>query len=342
MKTSWCWFSLVSLCCALFTTTELSMAAGEYQQISVADTSSLMGAIDKANRSGQTEIVLEKGVYPLQNRLVFKKDNIHLRSQSGNPTDVVLRGNGMSKQPNTEVLIDVQADHITISSITLERSGNHLIQVRAEADADYFLLTNSILRDSYEQMLKVSAGTERGGPYSDFGIVRQTIFEYTAGIGPQYYIGGIDAHKSKGWRVENNYFRDIASPANHVAEHAIHFWGDSTDTVVEGNTIVNCDRGIGFGLGNASRQHSGGLIRNNLIMHTVYSDPYSDAGIILESSPGTIVDNNMVFLYNKHRSSIEYRFPTTKDVVIKNNTTNKTILSRDGGHAELVNNRVIR
>ena len=37
--------------------------------------------------------------------------------------------------------------------------------------------------------------------------------------------------------------------AQGLAEHAIHAWTGSRDTVIEGNRIVNSARGIGVGLG---------------------------------------------------------------------------------------------
>lgn len=81
----------------------------------------------------------------------------------------------------------------------------------------------------------------------------------------------------------------LCGPAAHriyceqggVAEHAVHFWNGARDTIVERNAIVDCARGVGFGLGETGngndRQyaddpyhgmyigHYDGVIRNNFI-----------------------------------------------------------------------------
>jgi len=40
---------------------------------------------------------------------------------------------------------------------------------------------------------------------------------FTAGIGPYFYIVGTDVHRSVDWIVQNNTFKNIASPARKVA-----------------------------------------------------------------------------------------------------------------------------
>ncbi len=150
-------------------------------------------------------------------------------------------------------------------------------------------------------------------------------FEFTAGVAYQYYTGGIDAHRSQNWEVKYNVFKGIRSPEGLLAEHAIHFWRESSYTHIEGNLINNCDRGIGFGLGSESTSgHTGGIILNNFV-HT-----NRDVGIGLESAPETSVYNNTVVTDN-YSNSIEYRFKNTAGVHIANNLVCMAIASRSDG-----------
>jgi hypothetical protein len=231
----------------------------------------------------------------------------------------------------------VAASGVTVRDLTLRRSRWHLIQVVGEADADNFLADNIIFRDAYEQMVKITYDPGNLSVSADNGTVSDSLFEYTAGIGPQYYIGGVDGHLTQDWIVRGNTFRDIASPSAAVAEHAVHFWSNSSGTIVEGNTIIDCDRGIGFGL-EAGRGHTGGAIRNNMIYHSANSDPFADSGIALAYSPGTAVYHNSVYFANDFPWAIEYRFPETSGITIRNNLTNKAIQARDGATGTVSNN----
>ncbi len=309
------------------------------QTIHVSNVAQLYQAVQKANRSNNgTDIVLADGRYKITQRIQLTGSHISLKSLSGDPMSVILSGRGMKKTNTTEVLIDVSGSHISLSGFTLEQSSNHLIQVRAEKNADNFSLRNCVLRDSYEQLLKVSS-SQSNKLFSNNGIVKNCLFEYTAGIGPQFYIGGIDAHSSQNWTISGNTFKNIASPSLHVAEHAIHFWRKSSNITVINNIIEDCDRGIGFGLGNDPKNQTvGGLIANNVIRSTNPSHQYADVGIILEASPDIQIINNRIFIKGSYPNAIEYRFAATKNVLIKDNITNKSIVSRNGGQAELSGN----
>jgi hypothetical protein len=185
-------------------------------------------------------------------------------------------------------------------------------------------------------MLKVSVDLANTSVASDSGLVENCLFEYSAGIGPQYYIAGIDAHGATNWIVRNNTFRNIISPNTTVAEFAVHFWSDSANNVVERNLIINCDRGIGFGLD--TRPNTGGIIRNNMIYHALNKGQYADVAIALTESAGSQVYNNTIFLENNFPWAIEYRFTSTNNVLIANNLTNRPIMSRDGGTGTIAKN----
>ena len=123
-----------------------------------------------------------------------------------------------------------------------------------------------------------------------------------------------------------------------MAEHAVHFWNGARDTLVENNVIVNCSRGIGFGLGDAGGGvgHHGGLIRNNALLADI---PQYDTGIELHQAQGSRVIHNTIAETERATSSfssIDYRFANT-DVEIRNNLVRR-ITQRDGGRATLSHN----
>lgn len=315
-------------------------------KVTVDSSNSLMKQVSLANRrGGHTTIELSKGFYPITKTIYIKKDKISLVSKSRNPEDVVISGGTSITATRVKNLIKVAADNFTLDGITLEYAGWHLLQIAGENDADYPEIRNCIMRDAYQQLLKVSYDKrKRPNISSDQGIVENCSFLYTAGRGPNYYIGGIDAHAIKHWTIKNNKFKGIASPGDKIAEHAIHIWNNSQHNVVTHNYIENCDRGIGFGMKlknmhpNIKHSNYGGIISNNVIVHYDNGAPFADTGIILEESPYTVVKNNRIFMEHDYPRAIEYRFAKTQKVVIKNNITNKKISSRNGGSATVSGN----
>jgi len=227
------------------------------------------------NNNGNRTILLEDGTYELTNNLLFigvNMANLTLRSVSGNRDAVIIRGQGMTG--NVSHIFNVAAANFTVADMTIGWVANHPIQIHGETNTDNCLIQNVRFVDANEQLLKVSTSTT--GVTADNGIVQCCLFEFSAGVANQWYTGGIDAHQAQNWIVRNNTFKHIRSPEANLAEHAIHFWNDAAGTIVENNLIINCDRGIGFGLG--TRQHTGGIIRNNMV-HTS-----RDVGIGLENN----------------------------------------------------------
>jgi hypothetical protein len=288
----------------------------------VSTAGELVNAINNANAGGDKLIECENGTYQLSDLLHIIADSIIIRSLSGNRDSVTMQGQGMSGGVSHIFL--VQGSDFSAQDMTIGWVAKHGIQIQGEQNADRPHITNVRFVDTYEQMLKVSAG---GTQYCDSGIVENCLFEYTAGIGPQYYIGGVDCHRSRYWIVRSSIFKYIRSPSGSIAEHAIHFWNNSENTLTECNWIINCDRGIGFGLG--SSQHIGGIIRNNMIYYDT-TEGFADVGIAIETCPDCQIYNNTIYHEHSYSNAIEYRFAATTNAYIANNLTNRNIQARDG------------
>jgi hypothetical protein len=291
----------------------------------VSNVTELLDAVEYANANGNVEILLEDGTYQLDGMLWIDGYNVGFRGYSGDYDAVIIRGEGMTG--GVSHVFNVPGDYFAVQDMTIGWISNHAVQIHGNSDADYPYFNNVSFVDTGEQMLKIS--TDFSSSYSDNGIVENCRFEYSAGIGPQYYIGGVDGHQCRNWTVRDCYFYGIRSPGSDLAEHAIHFWSESEGTVVERNRITDCDRGIGFGLGSSG--HGDGIIRNNFV-HTT-----RDVGIGLENASGVDVYNNSLYTEN-YANSIEYRFAGTSGGEIINNLTNGALASRDGGSSTLASN----
>lgn len=324
----------------LFVATSLHLSLPAHAQatlVTVGTVAELHSAIDAANSAGGNRaIMLRDGTYTINDTLYINAPNISIVGASGNRQSVVIQGDAMSSSARIGNVIRVAASNFKLQDVTLQRSGWHLIQVVGEADADSTVIRNCILRDAYQQMVKVSNNPATPNVTGDNGLVENCIFEYTAGIGPQYYIGGIDAHGSKNWVVRNNTFRSIISPSGTVAEFAVHFWDGSANNIVEKNLIINCDRGVGFGMD--GKPNNGGIIRNNMIYHAASAGQFADTSVALVESPNSQVYNNTIIMDNSFPWAIEYRFGSTSGVLIANNLSNKPVTSRDGATGTISKN----
>lgn len=299
-------------------------------------------------------IALADGIYATSasgeanRRLVFRRPGVTLRSVSGDASRVILDGEYVTNE-----LLYVAASDVTIAQVTLLRAVHHLAHVTSESAAPVTGVRFTGVRfvDSGEQQLKINPGTSDG--WIDEGTIECSSFTLTdegrphvSRTGGGCYTGGIDAHAARGWIVRHNTFTGIYCAGEGLAEHAIHFWRSSRDTLVENNLVVDCARGIGFGLDDAMERraypddpypgvrpiaHFDGVIRNNVIFARI---PYYDTGIELHYARGARVIHNTVVSTEEATgffSSIDYRFPTT-EVLLANNLTRR-ITERDGGNA---------
>ena len=278
--------------------------------------------------TSNTTIMIAAGTYTLTSTLwINGLTDVALRGATGNREDVVLVGPGMANPnyggvPHGVWIGDVQG--ITVADLTIRDVYFHPIILNAGTESPH--LYNVRLLDAGEQFLK--SNPDGGGGGVDNGIVEYSTFEYTT-TSRSDYTNAIDVHTGDNWIIRHNAFTNIRAPEGQLAGPAILMWNGSTDTVVEGNAFINCQREIAFGLVQRSpNDHTGGIIRNNFI----YREPgqSGDAAIGVWDSPTTEVLHNTILLSGSWGTPIEYRFADTTGVVIKNNLLDGNIVSRDG------------
>ncbi len=311
--------------------------------ITVSSVGALQNAVNSANSGGDKNIVISASASPYMLNGVYLRitaDNVTVSGSTNNREDVVLDGNYVTTE-----IFQILGSHVTIKNLTLKRARFHPIHVTPSDAKNNIgtLIQNIHIIDPGQQAIKINQNAAKTRSVN-YGTIKNSKLELTPegrervwDINGSCYTGGVDAHHAKGWVVKENIISEFwCTPENEdLSEHGIHFWSFSEDTLVEKNHIINCDRGIGFGLGSSG--HLNGIIRNNMIYHDS-GDSDSDVGIGLESAAAAQVYNNSIYHEHDYANGIEYRFSATAGGFIRNNLTNKAITSRQGGTAVLSHN----
>jgi hypothetical protein len=314
----------------------LALTRGEVHH--VANVSQLDTALAAANRANVAcTILLDDGTYLLDlPALDIRFSGLVIRSATGNRDAVIVRGPNEGTNASAANVFLVSANDVVIADLTLGYCRHHGVQVRGEKpfDVSGLRVHNCRLVNCNQQFIKGSSSEDDPVGATD-GIIEQCLFEFTSGWAYQSYTGGIDIHKGVNWVVRDNLFRNLRVPAGQagVAEHAVHFWKRCPtrpqNIVIERNWIVNCDRGIGFGLSNTEGGHFGGasVIRNNMVFNDG-TGPHTDVGIGLEYAANVQVENNTVVIKN-YWAPVEYRFVGSSNLVFQNNLVSGPIQPRD-------------
>ena len=297
-------------------------------------------------------------------------NNVTLISASRDASKVILSGGNGSAHTSREIL-QVGGSNVTIAHVTIRNARDHAIHFAPRGtDIVGGTVYGVVIADAGQQFIKSNpTGTSTPMNHVDGVTVACSRFEMTA-AGRAYvpqnpdnasypcYTGGIDAHAARDWRVRQNVFTGIYCDVDSLAEHAIHFWRSGRDQIIEQNTIVNCARGIGLGLGDtaaggyvrtyADDPHAadkldpyvgnyGGIIRNNMI----YTDTAgtTDVGIGLEQSIGTkILSNTVIITGGSVGNAIEYRFRNSLAEIRNNIAT--AIRLRDNARGTVMTNQI--
>ncbi|MCK4449093.1 MAG: right-handed parallel beta-helix repeat-containing protein, partial [Anaerolineae bacterium] len=273
--------------------------------------------------------MVSAGTYNLQTIVHVVNSGITIRGATGNRDDVILDAGGMGTGHTHGILIDVDADDVTIADLTIRNAGEHGISIQG---SDRPTLYNLHIVDTGSQLVKVNPW----GDGSEDGLLACSRLEYTTNA-PDDYTNGISAHRAHRWVVRDNEWYRIRGPGSGYTGPTILFWSESTDTVVERNLLVDCYRGVAFGNpGQGGVNHSGGIVRNNFI----YSSLEHDVAVEMTRAQDWLVANNTALLFNPASGltwGVEVRY-TESEGTFAYNLTNMTIINRDSAQGTLTGN----
>nr|WP_319393020.1 alpha/beta hydrolase-fold protein [uncultured Desulfobacter sp.] len=297
------------------------------ETVIVSNVNELMETV-KQNAKGNLTVLLQDGTYNVPNVITITGDYVTYKSASGKKDAVTIKGKGL--EGNVTNVFSIKGNHVYLENLKIGETKRHAVQIHGEEGIKNISISNVHFYDTGEQLLKGSYDKRTPNRFASNGLIKNCIFEFSRGQAFQFYTGGIDIHHGEKWVVKNNVFRNIRNPGGKLTEGAIHFWNHSQNIIVTNNKIINCDRGVMFGLDNSPLVS--GQIVNNYI-HVV-----RDTGIYLCNASQISVFNNTIYIDSAYPNAIEYRFKDSHDIVISNNLSNKSIRDRDGGTAQVFNN----
>ena len=270
----------------------------------------------------------------------YDKHGITVRSISGNPEDVKLRGTGHHKvngyfDTNHEELFTIigASSGITLYGVTLMESTANGFKIQG-SDERNITLDNCHLIDICEYYVKGSGPSN--SQYLYHLTITNCLFKATGRTVPKdhlpeyggNYTGAIDIMNSVNTYIANNVFIDIQGNDN-TSLGAVAFWGQGghSNAIVENNFVIRCDVGIQFGLTERifedRRAMTNAIVRNN-IFYNVRADE-----IAMSNSDGIYIynntmikdptDTNITFTYSR---GIRNSYGNSRNVVIMNNFTN--------------------
>jgi hypothetical protein len=306
--------------------------------VNVSSEPQLQAAV--AQLQSNTTILIAPGSYTLTSTLYINGtfSNIAVRGSSGNADDVVLRGPGMTNAAYGNVPFGIwtggNVQNVLIANLTIRDLYYHPIILNAGTQSPR--VYNVRLVNAGQQFIKSNPDGAGGGVNN--GLVEYAVIEYDS-TSRDDYTNGVDVHTGQNWIIRHSLFRNIRAPQGQLAGPAVLMWNGSSNSIVEANTFIDCQREIAIGLidRESPHDHAGGIVRNNFIYRR--SAVTGDVAIGVFDSPGTQVLHNTVLIAGGgYPNAIEYRFAGSSSVLIANNLLDSAIQARDGAAAMAVGN----
>ncbi|MCP4599563.1 MAG: hypothetical protein GY847_03320 [Proteobacteria bacterium] len=215
----------------------------------------------------------------------IKGENITFRSESGDPTNVIIKGRfGFENPaaPDEEMLI-VEGTNITIADITLSESRCHGLKLDALRGVENVLIHNVHFLNIGERAVKGVSGRKKGAPKKskpeDFtglnkgGVLEYCYFENTkipkinrpgAHAGGNY-IASVDCMVLTDWVFRWNVFKNIKG-ATGGGRAGLFVWNGCNNVLIENNVFLNCDRSVAYGNPSFIAPVTNSIVRNNFVV----------------------------------------------------------------------------
>jgi len=305
--------------------------------VSVGSETQLQAAV--ATLTSNTTILIAPGVYYLTSTLYVNGTftNVALRGSTGNADDVVLAGPGMTNANYGNVPYGIwtggNVQGVTIANLTIRDFYYHPIIFNGGTHSPR--VYNVRLVNAGQRFIKANPDANNVG--ADNGVVEYAVIEFES-TSRDYYTNGVDVVAGRNWVIRNSLFRNIRAPQGQLAGPAILMWYGTSNSIAEGNTFIDCQREIAFGLidRGTPHDHVGGIIRNNFIYR--HATVAGDVAIGVFDSPNTQVLHNTAVLSGTYPNAAEYRFTGTTGALIANNLFDAAMVARDGATASLAGN----
>jgi len=311
--------------------------AGGGSVVTVSTVQELRDAVSAATPG--TTIELTDGTYTWDDNTTLvrfeDKQNITVRSQSGNRDAVVLQGQGINS--STEFVFKLyRSDFITIEDLTMKDVYWHCVQLNE--GSENFVVRNCVMWDAGEGPIKSTVISGLDGPWCDYGLVEDCVIGYTD-TGERGVVEGGDIIAVAGWVVRNTEFYRVIHPRKNKVGYGFFAKAASEDTVIENCYFQDCEVSMSFGGGGSPvelhryenpSEHYRGILRNNIIHYS------SDVGVYMNTAEDFKIYNNTLWTDNGF-SSIDVRFAASYGDIV-NNICSDGYQLRDGATATLATN----
>ncbi len=298
------------------------------------------------NIADNTTVLIAPGIYKLSELVFIRgRKNIEIRGAQFDRNEVKIVGKGYKNKDFGECRHCLEfsgCTNVRVANLSIGDVYHHPVAMQGDCTDMHFY--NVRFFDAGEQFLKGNSNYAAGRGVLR-GKVEYCLFEYTE-MARSWYTQAIDIHTGKDWVITNNIIYNIMGPAHdQMAGHAILMWNGAENTHCENNLIINCARGIAYGLNEKKPpakgkqyDHNGGKIVNNIFVR----DPgvRGDDGILITNSPNSKIIGNKVFC-SGYETPIEYRYKNSSNIIIKDNILDGRIWQRDGATGTEDNNMIV-